>query len=85
MKTPNTFVIYFHFYFQKGNTDMGVYRAEVRLERWTFFFLLLFCSVLLITVLLLLVLFLFQKAAIMHNTLISKECLWFYVVKWINA
>ncbi len=40
-----------------------------------FFFslVLLFCAVLLGTVL-----FLFQKAEI-NNTLISKECLWFYV------
>ncbi len=40
---------------------------------------LLFCAVLLVTVL-----FPFQKAEI-NNTLISKECLWFYVVKLINA
>ncbi len=62
---------------------MDVYRAEV-----TFFFnsnrkdglflslvVLLFCAVLLLTVL-----FLFQNTAI-KNTLISKECLSFYVVK----
>ncbi len=71
-------------YFQKGNTDMDVYRARV-----TFLFLigevdffslvLLFCAVLLVTVL-----FRFQKAAI-NNALISKKSLWFYVVKLINA
>ncbi len=75
-------------YIQKGNTDMDVYRADVYradvflipIEEMDFFSLvLLFCAALLLTVL-----FLFQKAAI-NNTLISKESLLFYVVKWINA
>ncbi len=72
-------------YFQKVNTDMDVYRADVTflipIEEIHFFYslVLLFWAALLLTVL-----FLFQKAAI-NNTLISKEFMGFYVVKWINA
>ncbi len=81
MKTPNTFVIYFHSLYSKGKyTDMDVYWAEVTffipIEEIDFFslVLLLFCAVLLVTVL-----FLFQKAAI-NNTLISQDCLWNFML-----
>ncbi len=74
MKTPNTFVIYFHLLFSKGKYWHDVYRAEVTflipIGEMDFFSLeLLFCAVLLVAVL-----FPFQKAEI-NNTLISKECL----------
>ncbi len=66
-------------YFQKGNTEMDVYRAEVTflipIGEMDFFFslvLLLFCAVLLVTVLF--IYFCFKKPEI-NNILISKESL----------
>ncbi len=61
MKTPNTLWYISISYFQRGNTDIDVYRAEVTflisIEEMDFFSLeTLFCAVLLVTVL-----FLFQK------------------------
>ncbi len=49
MKTPKTFVLYFHLLFQKGNTDIHVYRAEVTFlitigEMDFFSLVLLFCA-----------------------------------------
>ncbi len=85
MKTPNTFVIYFHLLFSKGKYWLMFTEQTssflIPIEEMDFFYslVLLFCAALLVTVV-----FLFQKAAI-NNTLISKEFMWFYVVKLINA
>ncbi len=70
-------------YFQKGHTDMGVYRADVTFlipigEMDFFSLVLIFCAVLLVTVL-----FLFQKAAT-NNTLISKECDFMLWNEWMH-
>ncbi len=72
MKTPNTFVIYFHLLFSKGK-HWQIFTEQmspflIPIGNRTFFSLvfLLFCAELLVTVL-----FLFQKAAT-NNTLMSK-------------